>query len=116
MAFIARGARPIRAKTYAEEGLGRPFRRSRGLNRMILMRPAPPCDIACNMLTYVSARTPLPPLQNGSFSKGCANWCAEGPRGRPSIDAFEFAAACSSGAKLLLRRGGDRSGVEWHGS
>ena len=68
-------------------------RRSRGLNRMILMRPAPPCDIACNMLTYVSARMRLPPLQNGSFSKGWWKcWvarqskepclaCAEGPRG-----------------------------------
>jgi hypothetical protein len=62
MAFISakrhltRGAR----QNHAEEGLGGPFRRSRGLNRMILMRPAPPCDI--------------------------------------------------------LRRGGDQSGVEWHGS
>jgi hypothetical protein len=62
MAFISaerhltRGAR----QKYAEEGLRGPFRRSRGLNRMILTRPAPPCDI--------------------------------------------------------LRRGGDLSGVEWHGS
>jgi hypothetical protein len=84
-------------------------------------------------------------LQNGSLSKGWTNWwkcwiarqskepcfaCAEGPRGQTSGDAFEFAARCGFSAKLptlpvgkvrrggllFLCRGGDRSGVEWHGS
>jgi hypothetical protein len=43
----SRGGRPIRTKTYAKEGLRRPFQRSGGLNRTVLVRNRNELTVYC---------------------------------------------------------------------